>query len=113
MKVEFEKKMRIASDLLSYCHLKGATEFHLDMTAENGVSLFAIKAAPANISDEEMDQLLKNLNTPRHMEIENDYWGLMGESENFAELALVGVMSDEAEVEYKENVLTITIKRYH
>ena len=112
MKIEFEKKMRIVSDLLSYCHLKGASDINIDMTYKNGVSFFIIKASPAHISDEELTELRKNLYAPRQTEIEHDYWGLMGESENFTELTLVGMMSDEAEAEYSGGELKIMIKRH-
>ena len=112
MKAEFEKKMRIVSDMLSYCHTIGATEFHIDVTEENDTSVFVIKASPANISDEEMEHLKKKLGAPRHREVEQNYWGLMGESANFSEPTLVGVMSDEASAELENHVLTVTLKRH-
>ena len=112
MKVEFEKKMRIASDLLSYCHSKGATEFHTDMTDKNKVTVFTIKAYPVTLSAREMETLQKELYAPRHKEVEQDFWGLMGESENFSELTLVGMMCDEALVETENDTITIVIKRY-
>jgi len=112
MKLEFEKKMRIASDLLSYCHTKGATEFHVDMTDKNGSCVFKITASPVNLSDESLEKLRTRLDAPRSVEIEHDYWGLMGESESFTELMLVGMMSDEVEVEYESDILTITIWRH-
>ena len=113
MKLEFEKKMHIAGDLLSYCHMKGADEFHIDMSSANGVTVFKIKASPADISAEETEQLIEMLNMPRDKELENDYWTLAGESENFTELALVGAMTDSADMEYSDKVLTITLKRLY
>ena len=113
MKAEFEKKMRIASELLSYCHLKGAVEFHVDMIDKNGSCIFKITASPVNITGESLEKLNARLNAPRNAEMEHDYWGLTGESESFSELMLVGMMSDEAEVGYDNHVLTITIKRHN
>jgi len=112
MKLEFEKKMHIVSDMLSYCHLKGATEYHIDMIYENGSCMMKIKASPVNITGDSLEKLNKRLNAPRNAEIEHGYWGLTGESESFSELMLVGMMIDEAEVEYEGDVLTITIKRH-
>ena len=111
MKAEFEKNMLIASELLSYCHLRGATEFHLDVTVKNGATVFEIKAFPANITGVEMERLRRKLNAPRQREIEQDFWGLSGESEITSELTLVGMMSDEAVVKYDDNTLYITITR--
>jgi len=112
MKVEFEKVMHIAGELLSYSHLKGATEFHLDLSAKNGESEFSVKAAPVRISDEDMAALQKKIHAPRQREIEQNYWGLSGEYESFTELTLVGMMTDEADVECKDEVLHITLKRF-
>lgn len=111
MKVEFEKKMLISSELLSYCHLKGADEFHLDVKVTGEGTLFAMKASPARLSGEELAFLRKELNAPRQREMEQDFWGLGGESENASELALIGMMTDEASVEYGGGVLSVTLTR--
>ena len=111
MKTDFEKNMHIASDLLAYCHLKGATEYHFDMTAKDGASVFLIKAGPADIPAKEMERLREMLNMPRQREIEQDYWALMGESEDYCELTLVGMMCDEASVDYRDRELIIAVKR--
>ena len=112
MKLEFEKKMHLVSDMLSYCHLKGALEYTIDMADKSGSCIIKIKARPVNLSGDSMEKLHTRLNAPRNAEIERDYWGLTGESESFSELMLVGMMIDEAEIEYAGSVLTITIKRH-
>ena len=111
MKAEFEKKMKIASDLLSFCHICGAEEYHLDIRLKGDVADFIVKASPVDLSEGEIEQLLIKLNAPRHREIEQDYWALIGESEDYCELTLVGMMCDEAAVEYSGRELAITIKR--
>ena len=112
MKHEFEKKMHIASDMLSYCHAKGATEFHIDMTDKHGSCVLKITASPVNLTEESLEKLNTRLSAPRNPEIEQDYWALMGESESFSELMLVGMMSDEARAEYNNHELVIKIKRH-
>jgi HSP20 family molecular chaperone IbpA len=111
MKAEFEKKMKIACALLSFCHMHGATEFHLDIKINNDSAESVIKASPACISGEAMEEMRKKLSAPRHREIEQDFWALMGESEDYCELTLAGMMSDEAEAKCENGELTITIKR--
>jgi hypothetical protein len=113
MKTEFEKTMLISSELLSYCHLMGADQFHLDVKIEEGETLFEIKASPAELSKDELEALIKDIGAPRRIEIEQDYWGLSGESESSSELMLVGMMSDETSVEYRDGELLITIHRRH
>jgi hypothetical protein len=112
MRNEFEKHMRIAGDLLSYCHHKGATEFHLDIKESDGAVLFTVEASPAVLSDEALGKLQKKLSAPRRGAIEQEYWHLAGESEDFSELTLVGMMSDDADVKYDGAALTITLARH-
>jgi hypothetical protein len=111
VKLEFEKKMKMASDLLSYCHLQGATEYHLDIKLNSNSATFVAKASPVKISDEAMEELRKYLSAPRQKEIEQDYWELVGESEEKCEMTLIGMMCDEAEVELTGDELLITVIR--
>ena len=111
MKTEFEKNMMIASELLSYCHLMGAEEFHLDVKTSAKSAEFTIKASPAVISDEELANMQKKLNAPRQREMEQDFWHLSGDSESKSELILLGMMSDKVAVEYEDKSLTIKIFR--
>jgi hypothetical protein len=113
MKAEFEKTMFISSELLSYCHLRGASQFHLDIKIEEGETIFEIKASPAELSGEEMETLKKDIGAPRRKEIEQDFWGLSGESEDSSELMLVGMMTDDTSVEHSGGELSITIHRKH
>ena len=111
MKNEFKKIMKMSSELLSYCHLRGASEFHLDISQIEGAAVIDIKAFPANVTDEEMALLQKKINAPRTREIEHEFWSLSGKSANTSELMLVGMMTDEASVEYKDQTLSIELKR--
>ncbi|MCL2253396.1 MAG: hypothetical protein FWC09_03050 [Lachnospiraceae bacterium] len=111
MKIEFEKTMLLSGELLSYCHKKGAKNYQLNITEEADAMLFTIKAFPTHISEEKLERLKNKLNTPRNREIEQDFWGLSGESESGSEMTLVGMMCDEAHIEYDCNELSIMIKR--
>jgi len=113
MTSRFEKVLKISSDLLSYCSHKGATGYHLDISDNPDSVTVVIKADNAEISKNDYDMLQKRLHAPRRREIEQDYWELIGESEDFSELTLVGMLCDEASVEYIGKVITITLKRYH
>ena len=113
MKVEFEKKMRMGSDLLAYCHTRGAKHFTLDINIDvaNRQSVILCKANPVTVSQDELARARKLLSAPRSWEIESKYWGLSGESESYSELMLVGMMSDEAKVEFEGDTLSITLVR--
>ena len=111
MKTEFEKYMHIADELLSYCHIRGASDFHLAIKEREDATYFTITALPKKIDDEEIEHLTKVLQAPRRREMEKDYWSLGGISEVTSELLLIGMMVDEASVDYNEGWLTIKLKR--
>jgi hypothetical protein len=114
MKTDFEKTMHITSELLSYCHIKGACDFCLDIAVlEDDFTQYKIKASPARLSEKDLSLLKKQLDTPRRPEMEHEHWGLSGESENFSELSLLGMMTDNAVVEYDEAnfFISITLSR--
>ena len=111
MRTEFEKSMKISSELLSYCHLHGAHEFHIDLIEADDAIHFTVTASPAKIDEKEMEILLKRLQAPRRREMEQNYWGLGGRSEITSELLLIGMMVDEAYVTQHDNSITIKLIR--
>ena len=111
MKTNFEKIIKITSDLMSYCHQHGATEYNTNIIEGNGTITFVIHALPVDITVDQLEGLILRLNAPRQREVEQDYWELMGESEDFCELTLVGMLCDEAIVNYKNRVITFTLVR--
>jgi len=112
MTSKFEKALKISSDMLSYCFHRGATKYHLDILEEPDSITLAILASGVDISVEEYEDLKRRIHAPRQKEIEQDYWELIGESEDFSEITLVGMLCDEAIVNYSDNTLNITLKRY-
>jgi len=111
MKTKFEKTLRITGDLMLYCHHHGATEFNTNIVESNGSITFVIHALPVDLTADQLEGLKKRLDVPRQREIEQDYWELMGESEDFPELTLVGMLCDEVNIYYKDRVITITLLR--
>ncbi|MCL2078818.1 MAG: hypothetical protein FWH17_03130 [Oscillospiraceae bacterium] len=112
LKTRFEKTLRITSDLMLYCHHHDATNLTSHITEENGTIRYEITASPVCLDEHKLDELRKRLDAPRQREMECDFWELMGESQDFSELTLVGMLCDESDVSYENSVLTITLLRY-
>ena len=112
MKTRFEKTLRITGDLMLYCHHHGATELGTTIVEGEGVITYIITAFPVEITDVQLEGLIKRLNAPRQREVEQDYWELMGESKDFSELTLVGMLCDDAEVAYNGKKLSFTLHRF-
>jgi len=112
MRTNFEKSLKIAGELLSYCHKRGADDLHLDINLGAKSSVIEIKARQAELSEHDLSQLTKLLNAPRQREVEQDFWELMGESEDSCELTLIGMLIDEALVTFESGMLDITLFRH-
>jgi len=113
MKNNLEIALKISSDLMTYCHHHGATEYETKISEGDDSILYIIQAHPVNMSDEQLSDLTKRLSAPRQRDVENDYWELIGESEDFSELMLVGMSCDEANILYDGTSLTFTLKRHY
>lgn len=111
MKFKFEKNIRIIGELITYFHNLGANDVHIDTGTDKVTSYFNISGEVLNLSKDTLDYLNLTLNTPRQHEVEQHYWNLSGESEYDCELCLIGIMIDEAEITYVDNILTIKIIR--
>ena len=112
MKTRFEKTLRITGDLMLYCHHHGATKLNAGIIEGDGTITYVIDASPVKLTDVQLEGLSKRLSAPRQREVEQDYWELMGESEDFSELTLVGMLCDEAKIQYENNSITFTLVRY-
>jgi len=113
MKNNLEIALKISSDLLTYCHHHGATEYDTRISEGVDAIMYVIHAYPVYLTEEQLEHLRQRLNAPRQREVEHEYWELIGESEDFSELMLVGMSCDEARVDYDDCNLTFTLLRHY
>ena len=113
MKNNLEIALRISCDLLTYCHHHGATEYDTKISEGEESILYIIHAYPVALTDTQLADLTKRMNAPRQRDVENDYWELIGESEDYSELMLVGMSCDEARIDYDGANLTFTLLRHY
>ena len=111
---DFIKDMKIAGEVLAYCNLHDATEFHLDMNMTKEATCFTITASPTTITEAELEQLTMRLQAPRRREMEQDFWclgGSGGSSDIISELHLIGMMVDDATITLENNNLVVKLRR--
>ena len=113
MYLHMEKCMHIVSDLVGFCHFKGAEDINISIShnKENRASSITISCPIPNLPPETVTRLCEDLNVHRQHEVEQDYWQLNGASEMSGELTLTGMMIDRAEIRYDSGVLFILIAR--
>ena len=113
MRNNLEIALKISSDLMTYCHHHGATDYETKISEGDEAIIYIIQAYPVTITDEEYANLAKRLNAPRQRDVEHEFWELIGESEDFSELMLVGMSCDEARIEYDGANLAFTLLRHY
>lgn len=111
MKREFEKGMRILSNLVSFCATIGSECYHMEMLNKDDCLYIVIRADADEVSEEQLQDLRESLAVPRQHEMEQYYWELIGEFDSNAELSLVGMMVDSAEIIYENKQLCISVQR--
>lgn len=85
---------------MGYCYNHGSTNVHIDIKKENKKTVIFVRAEISSIDKEDLELLKKLLNAPRCHEMEEYYWNLTGDNDTDTELTLVGMMIDEAHINY-------------
>jgi hypothetical protein len=105
------KAIKLISELTGFILKTGGEEIDINLKDKEDQIRIIIKSRIENLQQEDLE-VLKSLNTPRQSEVEDYYWELAGENENYQELTLVGMIIDKAEYNYENDILTITVYRH-
>ncbi len=98
---------------MTFLYSKGATDITVNIKEDEKKYIIYIKSDFKEFNDNEVERLIKRLNIPRQIEMEEYYWELTGESDVDTELTLVGMMTDNGEVNFlDDNNIEITLYRY-
>lgn len=111
MQHEVKKITMIINELMTLMLLNGAEDIDVNIKRKGDTSEATLIHRDCQYSEEFIEDIRYNLNSPRQSEVEGYYWQLVGEDESSDELHLVGAMLDEAEVEMQGNDLHIHIVR--
>ncbi|TDO78333.1 hypothetical protein DFR79_1281 [Halanaerobium saccharolyticum] len=105
------KSIKLIGELAAFVFKAGGDEFDVSFKEKNEGIEITIKSKLKDITPDQLETL-KGLYTPRQSEVEDYYWELAGESDNYQELTLVGMMIDRAEYSYENGLLKITVYRH-
>ncbi|GAU77804.1 hypothetical protein [Fusibacter sp. 3D3] len=111
MRHETKKICRIVDELTTLFLREDTNEVDFKIKKEQDRTLIQITDYETHLSDEEIAHLKETLNAQRQYEIEEYYWQLAGETDDEAELTLVGAMIDAATVEKRAGNLYIELVR--
>lgn len=105
------KAIKMVDELISFYFKIGITDIQIDLQYKEGEIEISLKGHCLHPPREELEMLTEVLNAPRQEELEEYYWELVGESDHYQELTLLGSLVDYAEIDYHKNQLTIKVCR--
>ncbi len=113
MSFRLEKTMRIVDELVGFCCRRGGQNIDINYnTKENNKTIITVTSPNTKVTDEDLEMLEQVLSQHRQHEMEEMYWLISGDDSYGDELSLVGVMIDDCEIKYEDNILTIVAYRY-
>lgn len=110
---EIQKTTKIMDELSSLLMNSGSKEIDIKLKFNDECTTIHMTDYDTQLSNEIIDNLSQFLNIPRQTEVEEYYWGLMGETSDDDEMFLVGSMIDTAKFELIDGNLHIEIIRTH
>lgn len=111
MRYKREKLIKIMNELVNFCLQINMKDLEIDFSVNGDIGKVIVEGYVTNPPLEKLENLYDILNTPRQEELEEFYWGLIGDSYGGQQLEMIGVMVDRGIVNYEDNILTITIYR--
>lgn len=111
MKHEMKKVSQIVNEMISMLLLDGAEDLQISIKRVENTTHIELVQKQCFYDESFIEKLIEELNIPRQHEIEGYYWQLAGENECENELCLVGAMTDSAEVNYSDGMLTVKLTR--
>jgi hypothetical protein len=111
MNIEKHKATRIMKEIVSYFLDNGLNDFNLDFKASNQVVEMTVQA-PCQTEPASFQELLKDLQSPREIEVDEYFNALLGSHCSGHDYSFLGKAIDEAQGGFQDGVLTLTIRRY-
>lgn len=100
------------NEILNYAVHRGARDCHIKINeVSNKDNEIIMTFKPLDLSITELNELRESLDIPRQVQVEEYSWELVGENEYYHELNMIGMMTDEASVEYNDNCLKVKLYR--
>ncbi len=101
---------RMAEELISDFLKYDCRDMNLRILEERERYVITISGSCQDMRREKANRIKKLLNQPRNPQMEEYYWSLSGDSDVESEFALLGIMSDHAELDYDEKSMFLSIK---
>ena len=112
MATEKNKASKILSELVDYFFRNKIYKINMSLEYSAKETIIHIEGACSK-KPEDYDDLYEVFNEERRPELEEYYYSLLGGDFKRDELNLLGSMINKADMSYQNNLLSITVFRFH
>ncbi|AKL96947.1 hypothetical protein CACET_c35160 [Clostridium aceticum] len=106
------RAIKIVDELMCFFFNIDITKLKIDFDYEEKSQIkVSLQGDCSNPPKEKLQELEEILNAPRQDVLEDYYWELVGENDNYDELTLLGALVDGGDIKYNNNKLRITVYR--
>lgn len=112
MRHEVKKISKMVDELTTFFLEHEAKRLNIKIDNLEDKEVITVEAVALDNLDLCVENLQCFLSYPRECEMEEYYWGLAGETETSEELALVGTMTDEANIGYEDDKILLELIRH-
>jgi hypothetical protein len=109
MKHKKEKLIKIMNELVNFCFSIHMNDLNINFSCREDRGEISVEGYCTNPPMERLQDLEYILNSPRQEELEEYYWQLVGEGNEYQELEMIGALVDSGSIDYKDNILKISI----
>lgn len=106
-----QRNISLLSEFTSYLVNIGCDDIHIDFSTKDNAITISFSTLNKNLTEKNITKLKTLLDTPRREDIEEYYWELNGNDNFYSELSLIGMMIDDCEVSYIDNILNVSLIR--
>ena len=103
---------KIIDELITYFFVIGATNIDINLQEKEDHYKILLRGNYTTKDKSKIEKLVKYLKCDKQEEMEEYYWELAGESDVDTELTLVGMMTDNAEINISEDMIEVVLYRY-
>lgn len=104
------RSVKILEELLGYFLHHGIEKLDISFFSDEKTLEITVQGTTTT-PPEDLPHLTKLLNEPRKPEYEEYYWSLLGATGKRQEFQLLGALVDEGDATFRENLLSIHVKR--
>lgn len=109
---EVKKISKIIDELITFFFLKKTNKMNIEIEDLKDHYEITIVNDCCDFTPEKIEIMKSLFNVQRQREVEEYYWRLAGETDYESELSLVGIMIDDAKIEFNGDKMIVKLIRY-